>query len=83
MRTNNIKHYIEILPASLLTQRGSWERVANSLPTGGCLLVMDPENRKQTELMRGVARVLREDGREVVVWELGEGLVTNGETDVL
>lgn len=72
MKKNGAKHYIEILRANLLSQRRDWERVASSLPARGCLFVVDPDNRKQAQLMRGIARVLRKTGREVVVWGLDQ-----------
>lgn len=46
--------------------------MVSSLPTGGCLLVMDPGDRKQAKFMRGVARAFHKAGREVMILAAGE-----------
>ena len=68
MRRRTYQHSIEILPAALWSRRQTWQAVRRSLPPGGCLLVTDPQNRPQTELMQALARLFRQKGRTVVVW---------------
>ena len=67
-----INHHIEILPAALLPHRGEWQTVAASLPANACLLVTNPENQEQIQFMLEIARVFRENGREVIVWTARE-----------
>jgi hypothetical protein len=70
MRRRAYKHHIEILPAALLLQRGTWQSVARSLPIGACLLVTNPQNPKQAKFMLDLTRCLREKGRQVVIWPM-------------
>lgn len=70
MRRKVYKHHIEILPAALLPQRGTWLSVARSLPTGACLLVTNPQNPKQAKFMLDLTRCFREKGRQVVIWPM-------------
>jgi hypothetical protein len=70
MRRRAYKHHIEILPAAMLPQRGAWQNLVRSLPTGACLLVTNPENQKQTRLMLELTRCFREKGRQVVIWPI-------------
>lgn len=62
------KHYIEILPAAWLSKRSRWQPIARKLPKGGCLLVTDPDNTKQTNLFQTLTQAFRAQGRQVVLW---------------
>jgi hypothetical protein len=68
MKKTSYKHYIEILPAAYLSQRRTWQPVAQSLPVGGCLLVTNPENKTQTRMMQTVIQAFRKRGKLVRVW---------------
>lgn len=68
MRTEPYKHYIEIMPAALLSQRRAWQEKANSLPVGACLLITNSKDKQQTELMQTLSQSFREKGRLVVIW---------------
>lgn len=69
--TNNpdpSKKFVEIFPATLLSQRGVWARAAHLLPANTCLLITDTKTKKQTEVMRMVARCFRNAGWQVLIW---------------
>jgi hypothetical protein len=68
MRRKAYKYHIEIVPAALLPQPGAWQSLASSLPNSACLLVINPENPKQTQFMLDLSRCFREKGRQVVIW---------------
>jgi hypothetical protein len=70
MKKEAHKHYIEILPAACMSQRGAWQELARSLPVGACLLVTNLNDRGQTRLMQTLAQAFRRKGRRVVVWYL-------------
>jgi hypothetical protein len=70
MRRRTYKQHIEILPAALLPQRGAWQSLTRSLPTGACLLITNTENHQQTQLMLDLTRSFREKGRQVVIWSI-------------
>jgi hypothetical protein len=61
---------LELLPAALLSHRQQWRQAAESLPNGAYLLVTDPGNATQTQLMMDLARAFREKGHSVVVWNV-------------
>ena len=70
MKRETRKHYIEILPGACLLQREAWRKLARSLPVGACLLVADPNDKRQTGLMRALAGDFRRRGRRVFIWYL-------------
>lgn len=73
MKTEAYKHYIEILPAALLSQRGTWQQAARSLPVGACLLITNPKDKEQTELMRALVHPFHEKGKRVFIWKSSKG----------
>jgi len=67
-RPRPTRKFIEIFPAALLSQRETWEGATHLLPTNTCLLVTDTKTKKQTEIMRLVARSFRNAGWQVLIW---------------
>ena len=60
---------IEIFPAALLSQRQAWGRVARSLPSHACLLMIDAEKQPQhNRVTRQLVQAFRRRGRPVFVW---------------
>jgi hypothetical protein len=55
---------VVLAPASLLAFKAQWQRVANSLPQGGVLLVL-PGLTRQAAILEQVAEELRKRGRNV------------------
>jgi len=49
-------------------QRHLWQKAIPLLPTNGYLLVINPENKKQSRLMQKLARYFRNKGRQVHIW---------------
>jgi hypothetical protein len=62
--------HLELLPAALLSQRQQWRQAAEALPNGAYLLVTDPGNATQTQLIMELARAFRQKGHSVVVWNV-------------
>jgi hypothetical protein len=73
MKARTAKHYLEIMPAACLSQRSHWRQAAQSLPYGGCLLVTDSRKPKQARLFQALIPYLRQKGRSVLVWNMGQG----------
>ena len=73
MKRETRKHYIEILPAACLAQRGTWRKMARSLPAGACLLVANPNDKGQTRLIQVLAEAFRQKGRRALVWYVDGG----------
>ena len=63
------KPYIEIVSGSMWSQRQQWRAVASAFSSNVCLLVPDPTNQKQAELMGMLARSFRAAGRQVFIWK--------------
>ena len=72
MQSHYQKPYIEILPAALLSQRQVWQKKAETLPAGTCLLVVDRHQTGQSKFMQILAQSFREKGWQVVLWNLGK-----------
>ena len=72
MKTEAYKHYIEILPAALLSQRRARQPITRNLPAGSCLLITNPNNKEQTKLMQTVTQSFRQQGKQVFFWTMEE-----------
>ena len=68
MHKRENKHYLELMPAAMLSSRRSWQGVANRMPPGGCLIVVNTKNPFQADLARRVTQTLKQKGKQVVVW---------------
>jgi hypothetical protein len=55
---------VVLAPANLLTLKSQWQKVANSLPQGGVLVVL-PALSRQAAILEQVAKELRKIGRNV------------------
>ncbi len=69
MKQRGSKNYTEIFSGALWPQRKRWRRAAHLLPAKACLLVIDPKNKKQAQLLHKIARSFRQKGREVLIWQ--------------
>jgi hypothetical protein len=58
-----------IFSAALWSHQRLWQGAARLLPGDAYLLVADTTNRKQSLLMKKVARLLSQKGRLVYTWE--------------
>jgi len=58
---------IALVPASLLPQKAAYQAFANRLPPGDLLVVLPPEDTKQQQVLKAVAKLWRERGRHVTV----------------
>ncbi len=58
-----------IFSAALWSQQRLWQEAARLLPRDAYLLVADTTNKKQSQLMKRVARLLSQKGRLVYTWE--------------
>ena len=70
MKKRENKHYLEIMPAAMLSRRRAWQGIASGMLPGGCLIVVDTKNQFQTNLAKRVARTLRQKGKQVVIWSV-------------
>lgn len=70
MKTEPYKHYIEIFPAALLSQRWTWEKMTYGLPARACLLITNPKDKAQTKFMDKLTQLFRQKGRSVIVWKV-------------
>ena len=56
---------IALVLASLLSQKGTYQPIANRLPTGSVLCV--PASQRQQKIMAKVTSFLRSHGRQVII----------------
>ena len=63
-----IKKSTEIFAGAMWSQRHLWQKAIPLLPVNSYLLVINPENEKQTLLMQKLARSFRNKGRQVHIW---------------
>ena len=70
MKSHGHHDHIEILPAALLSKRSAWRRQARLLPAGACLLITNPNNSEQTQLMRTLTQSFRQQGKQANLWTL-------------
>ncbi len=57
-----------IFSGAMWSQRQIWKRMMQVLPQNSCLLVIDPQNVQQTQVMRQVAQSFRNKGQAVFIW---------------
>jgi len=57
-----------IFSGGLWSQQPHWQKITYSLPKNACLLVVDTQNKKQTEVMRKIAHFFQDKGRQVLIW---------------
>jgi hypothetical protein len=65
-RGANKRDNVVLAPASRLAFKAQWQKVANSLPQGGVLVVL-PSASKQRESLEQVAEEIRKLGRNVKI----------------
>jgi hypothetical protein len=56
---------IAIVPASMLSSKAKWQRLANTLPQGAVLLYHSQKNTRQKKLLERVAELLQMQGHQV------------------
>src|SRR5205807_7901400 len=56
---------VALVPASLIPQKGKYQRIANNLPKGGILICQTPKRRRIARLLAQFARLLQENGHVV------------------
>ena len=61
----------ELLPASLLPYRKTWQPLIRSLPTNAYLIVTDLNNQPQSASMLRLVQQLRRQGESVYVLSVG------------
>ncbi len=66
------KHYLELMPATCLQDRETWQKRAKTLPLGSYLLVSNPQDERQTRLMLKLRQLVHQRGREVVMWAVDD-----------
>jgi hypothetical protein len=57
-----------IFSGGLWSQQSHWQKLTYLLPKNACLLVVDTQNKKQTQVMREIARSFQDKGRQVLIW---------------
>jgi hypothetical protein len=62
---------MELLPASLLPYRETWQPLIRSLPTNSYLIVTDLDNAPQRTSMARLVQSLRRQGQSVYVLSVG------------
>lgn len=62
----------ELLPASLLPYRKTWQALIRSLPTNAYLIVTDLNNQPQNSSLLRLVHQLRRQGESVYVLSVGE-----------
>jgi hypothetical protein len=63
----------ELLPASLLPYRQTWQPLVHALPTNAYVIVTDLENQAQRALILCLVQQLRRRGEMVFVLSVGRG----------
>jgi hypothetical protein len=63
---------MELLPASLLPYRKTWQSLVRSLPTNTYLVVTNLDNPPQNASMLRLVQQLRRQGESVYVLSVGE-----------
>jgi hypothetical protein len=56
---------IALVPASLLPRKGTYQVIANNLPTGGVLICRTGEKERITTILERVAQFFRQKGHVV------------------
>ncbi|MSP12191.1 MAG: hypothetical protein EXR62_04445 [Chloroflexi bacterium] len=72
MKRQRTIHPIEIFPAAYFWRQGAWQEVAQALPRDAWLLVLPGDNGKLRQMTLTLAGRLRERGKRVMVWTVGE-----------
>jgi hypothetical protein len=62
----------ELLPASLLPYRKTWQSLVRSLPTNAYLIVTNLDHQPQNASMLRLVHQLRQQGESVYVLSVGE-----------
>jgi hypothetical protein len=65
-------HPRELLPASLLPYRKTWQPLIRSLPMNAYLIVTNLDNQPQNASMRRLVHTLRRQGESVYVLSVGD-----------
>ena len=73
MKLRSHHDHIEILPAALLSKQSAWRGQARRLPAGTCLLITNPKNSEQTELMQTLTQSFRQQGKQAILWAIKAG----------
>ena len=73
MKPQGLQGHIEILPAALLSKRSVRRGQARRLPAGVCLLLTNPQNSEQTQLMRTLTQSFRQQGKQAILWAMKAG----------
>lgn len=63
IKTKPYQHFVEIMPAALLSKHDKWQAVGQTLPCDTYFLIADPDNEKQIKLMRRLTLLFRQRGR--------------------
>ncbi len=58
---------LALVPGNLLPQKELWQKVANTLPEGGALIVLPTDNPGQKQILLAVAKLLAQEGHQVRV----------------
>ncbi len=66
-----LQHPLELLPASLLPYRQTWQPLIRSLPNNTCLIVTNLGRQAVSVSMLRVADALRRQGQAVYVLSVG------------
>jgi hypothetical protein len=61
---------LEIFSGALWAHRHLWRRAARLLPANSCLIAVDPNNQRQTQLLQRIAQRFRAKGKGVYIWQL-------------
>lgn len=64
-------HPVELLPASLLQYRKTWQPLVNALPQNAYLVVTTLDRKQEGYSMRRLVNALRQQGQLVYVLSVG------------
>jgi hypothetical protein len=67
MKMRTSKHYVEIFPAALLSQRRVWQTLSDNLPEGAWLLILRKEKNEVGQVIIDLAKALEQQGKRVIL----------------
>jgi hypothetical protein len=68
MNSHSRNNQIAIFSAAMLREPLVWKQFISRLPSNACLIILDPHNSRQAQVMRPVVKAFSEKGRPVHFW---------------
>ena len=67
MKLRTSKHYVEIFPAALLSQRRVWQTLSDNLLKGAWLLILPKEKNEIGQVVIDLAKALEQQSKRLIL----------------